>query len=154
MFKYFRLISKGVYPLIGRDLQWINLVHAYDLVEAIVSASSCERAVGETYHIGSERQYTTEEVGQTIAKVAGRTPIRVHLPQKLVFASGAIVGATGSLFGLSVFFNLEKAREATQRAWVCSVCKARDHFGYRQSVGLEEGFRETYEWYLEHGWLN
>jgi nucleoside-diphosphate-sugar epimerase len=110
MYEYFRMIRKGLYPLIGRKPQWINLVHAHDLVEAIVIASSSRRAIGETYFIGSEEHYTSEEIGWTLAKVVGRRPVRVHIPGKLVLAAGGFVGMMGSLTGRAVFFNLQKAR--------------------------------------------
>jgi dihydroflavonol-4-reductase len=153
MFEYFRMVRKGIYPLVGSNPQWVNLVHADDLVEAMLRSSADVHAVNETYFIGSERQFTVEEVGNTIADAVGRQPIRIHVPENLVIAAGVVVGVVGKITGQAVFFNLQKAKEATQTAWVCSVHKAREHFGYRQSISLESGFQETYEWYVKHGWF-
>ena len=153
MFEYFRMIKGGVYPLVGFGTQWVNLLHSDDLIDGIIRASKSERAVGETYFVGSERQYTSQEIGETIAKVVGRQPIRIHIPTEFVIVCGAVSGAMGRIIGRAMFFNLQKAREVTQSAWTCSVAKATEHFGFHQTLPLEESFRKTYSWYVEHGWM-
>ena len=47
----------------------------------------------------------------------------------------------------------EKGRDITQGFWTCSVEKAMRELGYRESLTLEEGVRDTVEWYRSHGWL-
>ena len=153
LLEYFRMVKRGIFLLIGHRQQLLNLVHDDDLAEAIVRASESPRAVGEIYFVGSERQYTATEVGESIGEVVGCMPLRFHVPPSCVIAAGFVAGSVGRLARRAVFFNLEKAREAIQTAWTCSVEKARLHFGYRQHVSLAEGFRKTYEWYQTQGWL-
>ncbi|MCI0716361.1 MAG: NAD(P)-dependent oxidoreductase, partial [Chlorobi bacterium] len=52
-----------------------------------------------------------------------------------------------------VILNREKAREITQAYWICSPEKAKRDFGFKEELTLEEGFKNTIEWYLENGWL-
>ena len=49
--------------------------------------------------------------------------------------------------------NFEKGRDITQRYWICSIEKAKRDFSYSQQISIEDGIRETVEWYKEHKWL-
>ena len=153
LLEYFKIIRKGFQPMIGFGKKYLNIVHVDDLARGILLASDCDRAVGETYFLGSELQYTTEQIGTAIASALGRIPRRLYLPHAAVYAVGTVAGAVGKLFHRQILFNLQKARESTQRSWVCSVAKAKEHFGYSQHLSLEQGMEQTYLWYKEHGWL-
>jgi len=124
-----------------------------DLVDWILLAGESAQAIGRTYFLGSEEPYSYHEIGLTIARVLQCHPICLRLPHWLVYAIGACAVAVGALTGTQVFFNLQKARESVQRAWVCSVTRAREDFGFRQRIGLEEGMRRTCDWYRRNGWM-
>ena len=49
--------------------------------------------------------------------------------------------------------NLEKAKDITQHAWICSTSKAAKDFGYRQKISLEQGIERTVNWYRQIKWL-
>ncbi len=38
-------------------------------------------------------------------------------------------------------------------AWTCDVSKAKRDLGFRQQISLEDGIKQTIEWYTENGWL-
>ncbi|MEW6511269.1 MAG: NAD-dependent epimerase/dehydratase family protein [Bacteroidota bacterium] len=153
MFDYIRMIKRRVQLLIGFRQKFLSLIHADDLVSGIILAGQSAAAAGRTYFLGSEEYYSVQQLGATIARVVATHPLRVHLPHALVFAVGAVEAVIGVLTRRQMFFNLEKARESVQPAWICSVAKARSDFGFRQRVSLESGMRTTYEWYLRNGWM-
>ncbi len=153
MYEYFQLIKRGIQPLLGFRKKIANLIHSDDLVGGILLAGEHPRAVDETYFIGSEESYSTEEIGRVMAGVLNCSPIRFRIPGVLVYAVAAISGAVGKITGNQIFFNLQKARECLQSAWICSVEKAKSQLGFRQKVSLEDGMEKTYLWYRENGWL-
>ena len=153
MYDYIRTIRRGLEPLIGFKDKLLSLIHADDLVDGIMLAGESPRAIGRTYFLASEKPYSYHEIGLTIARVLKLHPLCLRLPHCLVYAVGAFAAAFGVLTHTEVFFNVQKARESVQPAWVCSVERARRELGFRQRVGLEEGMRQTCDWYREHGWL-
>jgi len=153
MFEYMRLIMRGIQPLIGFREKLMNLIHSDDLVDGILLASRNHQAVGQAYFLGSEQAYTTSDIGNAIARAVHRNPIRVRLPHALVYTVGAIAEVVGKLTRKQIFFNLQKANEAIQPAWICSVEKARTQLGFQQRVTLEDGMLQTYRWYRKNGWL-
>ena len=153
MYDYIRIIKRGVEPLIGLKDKLLSLIYVDDLVEGIILAAESPQAVGRTYFLGSERPYSYHEIGVAIARVLGCHPTCLRLPHWLVYTVGACAVAAAAITRRQVFFNVQKARESVQRAWVCSVERARHELGFHQRVGLEEGMTRACEWYRRYGWL-
>jgi dihydroflavonol-4-reductase len=153
MYDYIRIIRRGIEPLIGLKDKLLSLIYVDDLVDGIVRAGESAQAAGRVYFLGSEEPYSYHEIGVAIAHVLNCHPFCLRLPHCLVYALGACATAVGALTGKQVFFNVQKARESVQRAWVCSVERARRELGFHQRVGLEEGMYRTCQWYTRFGWL-
>ncbi len=155
MFEYMKLIRKGIQPLIGFNKKLLNLIHADDLVNGMILAAENPVAEGQIYFLGSHQNYTTQEIGNAIrlAITDCKLKFTIHIPHALVYGIGAVSEVIGKISGRKVFFNLQKAREATQPAWMCSTEKAKEQIGFRQTLSLEEGMWLTYRWYKEHHWL-
>jgi nucleoside-diphosphate-sugar epimerase len=153
MLSYIAIIQKGLQPLIGFRRKWLNLIHRDDLVEGIIQAAESPRAENEIFFLGGEKNYTTEEIGDIIAKVVHKSRVKLPLPELLVHLVGGLSEFVGKISGQEVFFNRQKVSEAVQTYWTCSVEKAQKLLGFREKFSLEEGMRNTYHWYLDHHWL-
>ncbi|MDB5035500.1 MAG: hypothetical protein JWQ98_2741 [Chlorobi bacterium] len=154
IFKFFQVVARGFAPLIGFDRKLVSLVHVDDLVRGFIQAGESDRAVGETYFISSEEFYTWEHVGEITARAFGRPRARhLRIPHALVFAAAGISGFLGRFQKKPPVFNFEKGRDITQRYWLCKVDKARQHFGYRQQISIQQGVEQTVAWYKKMKWL-
>ena len=150
---YFQTISRGLNSMIGFDDKRLSLLHCDDLVRGMILAAESENSLGETYFISSEEYYSWPQVGRMTAEIMGKRYFTMRLPHGLVYM---VAGASQFVAGLQrkpATLNIEKARDITQRYWTCDVSKAKRDLGYSQDVSLEEGIRNTVEWYREHGWL-
>ena len=153
IFIYFQTISRGLNSMIGFDDKRLSLLHCDDLVRGMILAAESEKSIGETYFISSEEYYSWPQVGRLTAEIMGTRYFTVRLPHGLVFM---VAGAAQFVAGLQrrpATLNVEKARDITQRYWTCDVSKAKRDLGYSQEMRLEEGIRNTVDWYREHGWL-
>ena len=131
----------------------LSLVHVRDLVRGMVDAAEAEATAGQTYFIGSERQYSWRDFKGAITGALGRRALTVPVPGPLLEAAGAVAELAGRLTGTFPPLNREKAQAVRRTCKMCSVERARRDFGYEQRVPLEEGMRETIGWYREEGWL-
>jgi dihydroflavonol-4-reductase len=153
LFRYFKMIRSGVELLLGSGAQLLNLVHVGDLVRGIELAALHPDGVNETFFIGSETDYRTDEICSSIAIAMDRTPLVLHLPVGVLYLTGLLGECAGRIARREVFFNVQKVREAVQRAWSCSIAKAQDRLGFEPRLSLGNGMNGTYDWYLKHGWL-
>lgn len=153
MYEYFKLIRQGVHPVIGFGKKHLNLIHVEDLVRGIILAGESKKASNQIIFLGSEQAYTNEQIGNAIARVLSCSPLRIRIPHSLIYFIGATAQFFGMITGKQIFFNIQKAKEAVQSNWDCSVAKARDLLGFRPEIPLLDGMQQTYKWYKQHHWL-
>lgn len=142
----------------------LSLIHADDLADAIArAAEQGERAAPHTrespahgsglYYAADPRATSWAEAGRMAAAALG-VRVLVVRRRKYPFIVPALVGdAVGRLTGKPTLFGMDKLREASASGWVCSNDKAEQQLGFRPAKPLEERYRETVDWYREHGWL-
>ncbi len=149
----FRIVHRGIAPIIGFGKKFISLLYYDDVVEGIYLATLHERASGEIFFLSSERNYSWDYLINEMRRVVGKKAVIIRVPHSIVFLSGLVSQLFGYISGKAPVFNYEKARDFTQKYWICSAEKAKKTFGFRQKVDVEEGFRSTYKWYIDNGWI-
>jgi dihydroflavonol-4-reductase len=154
IFTFFQTLSKGFAPIVGSGTEpALTLVHARDLVRGMIDAAESDVTIGRTYFIGSERAYSWKEIIDAARSALGRRTLTIPVPEVLVGAVGAASEFYGRVTGTYPPLNREKAREIRYACKICSSRRATRDFGYRQEIPLEDGIRETIEWYRAAGWL-
>lgn len=154
IYTYFKTVARGISPVVGNGSEpALSLVHVRDLVRGMVDAAESEATTGETYFIGSEQAYSWQEIKAATTAALGRRALTIPVPGALVGVVGGVAEVVGKLVGQYPPLNREKAREIRDTCKICSVEKARRDFGYTQQISLEEGLRETIDWYRAEGWL-
>ena len=153
VFQFFNTMNKGLQPMIGFSTKRVSLIHVRDLVEGIILAGEHPEGVGQTYFISSERYYDWKEIGDLTAGVLGRKVMRLRIPEACVYAIAGVAEVFSLVTGKAVLLNIEKARDIVQDAWTCSIAKAQRELGFRESLTLEQGVRETVAWCQAQGWM-
>ncbi len=151
--EYFKTMSRGLQPMIGFNDKKVSLIHASDLVDGMILAGESEKAVSNIYFITSERPYSWKEVGELTKEFMGRKTIKIKIPHFVVY----IVGANAQFFSLfskkPAIMNIEKCRDLTQAYWTCSGEKAGRELGFKETLGLVNGLKDTIDWYKKEGWI-
>jgi nucleoside-diphosphate-sugar epimerase len=133
--------------------QLMSIVHVQDLVRAIVMASESPRARGRTYFVGSDAPVSWRSLYALIAALASSTFRGVQLPQSLLHVAGHAGNALGRITGRPVLLNTNKVSLAAPNWWVCDSQRAHDELGWHPEISLQNGLRETYNWYRQAGLL-
>lgn len=155
----------GVHPVPGLVPRHYSLIHADDLVEALLlaaargkrlpprGASADQRGVG-CYFAACDEQPSWHELGRMIGRSLGRgSTLVVPFGARMVRAVGLLGELAGRLRGRQVTMNLDKAREATAGSWICSSKKAKEELGFSVAVPLAGRLAQTARWYQQEGWL-
>jgi len=153
LYEFFKSIARGVSPMIGRYDKQVSLVHVRDLARGIILAGESEAAVGRAYFISSAEVYSMREVADKIAEMLGRRARTLAIPRSVAFGVAMAAEAVAALTRKPPVINRDKVTDLSQRCWGCSIERARRELGYDQQVPLEEGLRETIDWYKREGWL-
>ena len=150
---YFQTFKKGLNSLIGFGDKYLTLSYVKELVDGIVLAAEKDASNGQIYFIGSDKAYNWDEVGVITSNILNKKSLKIRIPHFFVFGVGYMAEFFGKIANKAVTLNVEKVKDITAEGWVCSSEKAKRELGYNPTVTLEEGFRETAEWYTKEGWL-
>jgi len=153
IFIYFQVFNRGLTTMIGFDKKELSLLHVADLAEGLYLAAVSEKSNGEIYFISSEKFYNWDQVGDITSKVLGKKAFRIKIPHFIVFTIAAFAQFFAMFSSKPATLNIEKAKDLTQKYWICDTSKAIRELGYRQKVSVEEGIKRTCEWYKKMKWI-
>lgn len=148
-----RIVKFGFAPLIGFDQKYVSILHCFDAVEGIYLVTTEETTSGDVFFITSEEFYTWDYLMDCMGKSANRKIHKIRVPHSIVYVSGLITQLFGYFSSKPPVFNFEKAKDFTQKYWICSHVKALELLGFEQTISPESGMKETYEWYINNKWI-
>jgi hypothetical protein len=93
------------------------------------------------------------ELASAIASGAGSPTRLVEVPDAAVKVAGAFETLRERITGASRPFNADKAREVLAGDWLCDSAPMRRDLDLGEPLPLEDGLKNTWAWYREHGWL-
>lgn len=150
---FFKTFNSGLLTTIGFDEKKLSLIHVLDLVNGFYLAALSEKSAGEIYFISSEKFYTWKEVGDITSKILNKKPLKVKVPHSIVYTLAGIAQFFAIFSSKPATLNIEKAKDITQKNWICDTSKASKQLGYRQNISIEGGIKRTCDWYKEMNWI-
>ena len=138
---------------VGFKRQDITFVYVKDVVQAVFLALE-KSENGRKYFLSDGQVYQSATFSNLIHEELGRPWwIRITAPVwvlRIVTFFGEYIGRmTGKVTAL----NNDKYNILRQRNWRCDIQPAIDELGYHPTYNLEQGVKETIQWYKDNGWL-
>lgn len=153
MFEFIKTINNGIFPKVGFSETYVNIIHITDLLDAFYKMVVSDKTNGEAYFLASENAYSWTEISKICGKLLNKKPFTLALPHFIILIAGFFSGLYGKIIGKPQTFDYEKAKEGTEEAWLGSVAKAKNDFGFEQKISLIEGLKITIDWYKKEKWL-
>lgn len=140
--------------LFGDGTNLLSLCFIDTLIDGAILAEQHDAGLGQTYIISDARSYTFREIVHAIAVACKRESPGRGVPKWLALP---MAHTLDYLWRLELTEPIVPFLAANVARWVahypCSVAKARAELGFEPQVGLEEGVRQTVEWYRDSGFL-
>jgi len=152
--KLFKFINNGKFRMIGNGKVLYHLTFVEDLVSGIALAGEKDTALGEVFTIGGEGYLTLSDLVTKIAKALNKPlPSKMKIPVWPVWFAGLLCEIICKPFGITPpiyrrrvdFFVKDRAFD---------ISKAKKLLGYQPKVSLEEGLKNTADWYKDKGWIS
>lgn len=154
IFDIFKTVKAGIGTMVGFNDKYISLIHSDDLSRGIIQAAESENAIDQIYFISSEEFYNWKQLIDTIAQTMNKKfVLKIRLPHFVVLTVAAISEFFGKFSAKPPVFNYEKGIDFIQDYWICSTSKAVLEIGYKQMMSLEDGMKNTIDWYKNNKWL-
>lgn len=138
---------------VGFKRQDITFVYVKDLVEAIF-LSLDKGDNGRKYFLSDGQVYQSATFSNLIHEALGRPWwIRITAPIWVLRIITFIGEYAGRLTGKVTALNNDKYNILRQRNWRCDIQPAIRELGYHPKWQLDEGVKETIQWYKDNKWL-
>lgn len=144
---YFKFLKMGISPIFGG---MISMCYVKDVVSATILCLEKEIPSGTIYHIADGACYRITDIAQVAEQILGKKTLKIKIPINILKLYAHIVNIFSA--GSSVL-SPDKIREFSQPCWVCEIDKIKQELGFTPQYSLEQGLKETIQWYREHRWL-
>ncbi len=147
---FFKIVSKGIKPILGNGKKYVNILYVKDLVSGIFLTLKKENSFHKTYFFNDENIYSWEDILKGIQRALRKKAITFRIPE---FIARISVVFLKSIFKDSLILSSQKLKEMKEKYWLCDDKKAKRELGYRPKFSFEEGAQITANWYKKNGWL-
>ncbi|HEY2296417.1 MAG TPA: NAD-dependent epimerase/dehydratase family protein [Jatrophihabitans sp.] len=139
--KVWRTIAEGLELAVPNDgVATMHHVHAADVAAVFELAVGCDAAIGEAFHVVSERAVSTRGLAEVAASWFGHTAAFRPVTWAEFEAQTTAEYAASS-------------REHLQRSHVMTIAKAKAVLGYVPQYTSEQAVQEAVNWLVEHDGL-
>ena len=137
--------------LVDHGSALVQFVHAEDAAQGFYLALTSANSIGRTYFISEDRWHTYREVYEIISRITGRKPPTLSLSKLAAKALIYPAFIAKSAFGEWSFLWDPKTVDAITSNRAYSIEKAKSELGYSPKHTLEDGLKETIQWYRDNG---
>ena len=153
MFKILQGASWGLAPVFGSGDQKTSVVHVFDLADAVAASLEVDHPTGAIFGIDDGGYYTWSEIAEAYGRALGKEPITLCVPSAAFKVAARCNELWAGLTDQAVIFTRDKLAEMEQEAWVCGNRRLRQQLDWEPDWPLEEGARQTVEWYQNNDWI-
>jgi nucleoside-diphosphate-sugar epimerase len=153
IYAFFKLLSKRIKPCLFGQGQRISLCYVQDIIQAILLAAEAQESSGDIFFLSDGHDYQLEEIGDIFAQAMGIIPVRIRVPEWMIFGVAFFSEYLSKLTGKPPLLNRGKVEEMIQKNWVCDITKAKTLLGFEPQFKLFQGAKLTFEWYKKENWL-
>lgn len=152
-FVMLKMIKAGLDVSVGLKPQRLNFIYIKDLVHV------CFKAIESPYKnkawfVADGNIYTSQEYTNILKGVLEKKfVLKLTFPLFFVHGISVFAGIFSSITGKPSLINPDKYKIMKQRNWTCDTSSLKEDLGFKASYNLQQGMKETVDWYKENGWL-
>jgi nucleoside-diphosphate-sugar epimerase len=152
MLDAFRIVARGIVPLLGRAQRRYSVLYVKDLARAMVAAA-CGPCRNEVFYAANQEAVEWREFMELAARLLGRRARTIVVPELLGRVLAELSEARVRALGHRAIFNRDKFNEMKYAAWVCSAAKIETLLHFQPHFPLATAMGETIDWYRGQGLL-
>lgn len=149
LFVLFKTYGWRLEPYMGKGPQQLSFVYVKDVAQAAICALK-GRIIHTCYDVSDGNSYDRYALAKVTKRLLGIRTLRIHMPLTLIRWIARMAEATSKGMPL---LNRDRLNELTAQNWNCSIIRIQKELGYQPDFTLEEGMRETLDWYTGNHWL-
>lgn len=155
---FFKMAAAGFCCVPGRKFaatQHLSLIHVDDIASAVIAAAGAVAPLGSVFELRDDcsEGYDWQALTQAAAIAVGKTPLRVSIPYPVMLCVGAFAALIAGTCGKEPTLTIGKVKEIFHCDWVVRQNRLSEYVDWSPKMSVEEGFRQTVQWYKKENWL-
>jgi len=142
-----KLISKRIVPILREKRKTTSLIYVKDLIQGILLAAQSEKTRSQVYYLTDGKGYSWREIILTAKKFVLGESLFFPFPEELILAAALLADVFNEMGVVKIFFGLKLWEAMVKTPWLFSTSKAERDFSFRARYSLEDGIKETAEYY-------
>jgi nucleoside-diphosphate-sugar epimerase len=152
-YKFFRMVAKGRFFIIGDGQTKLSPVYVEDIVQGLVlCAKHIENAAGEVFIVAGETFVTLEYLASTIAQEANTSILPFKIPTGIAKIGATLCERLCKPFGIEPPIH-HRRLDFFFRDQAFAISKIQNTLGFEPQVDVPTGVKWTVNWYKEQGWV-
>ena len=149
----FKRVKNGLFPMFGKGETFYHPVYIDNLTDAFILSMDLEKGNGQTYIIADEKYFSIKELVMRVGKAMNKEVKIKFYPIFPLIIAGHIVEKVCKPFGIAppIF---PRRVDWFRQVRAFRIDKATKELGFKPKVGIDEGLRNTAEWYEEMGYFS
>ena len=144
----FRLMAKGIAPVLGNHDARFSMIYSQDIARAVQGWLLQDSCVSGVYslHDGKQGGYSWSDVSATVSRLCQRSVREFAVPSVLLNVPARVNRRLAQWLGYAPMLTPEKLRELRHPDWVCDNNAIQQVLDWQPRVQLEEGLKRTPGW--------
>jgi nucleoside-diphosphate-sugar epimerase len=152
-YKFFRMVAKGRFFLIGDGQTKLSPVYVEDIVQGLVlCAEQIEKAIGEVFIVAGAKSVSLEYLASTIAKEAKTSLLPFKIPVGFAKVGAVLCETLCKPLGIEPPIHRRRL-DFFLRDQAFDISKIQNTLGFEPQVDIPTGVKQTIRWYKEQGWI-
>lgn len=152
-YKFFRMVARGKFFLIGDGQTKLHPVYVDDVVRGVIAcAKHIVDTAGEAFIIAGPESVTLEYLASTIANAAHSSLLPFKVPASIAKLGATLCEACCKPFGIEPPIH-HRRLDFFFRDQSFDRSKITNTTGFEPHIDVATGVARTVQWYQEHAWL-
>lgn len=127
-------------------------VHGSDVAEAVLASIQGKAHLGP-FEIAEANTYSWQDMASKL-EIAMNKKLRViKIPREVFLGAGSVSETVSKLLNQAPKLDRRRAKSLAYYTYTCDTQPFKEAFNWQARISLQEGLKETAEWYKYHHWL-
>lgn len=152
-YKFFRMVAKGRFFIIGDGQTKLSPVYIDDVVQGLIlCAEQIAKAAGEVFIVSGEKPVTLEYLASTIAREAKTSLLPFKAPARIATVGAIVCEKLCKPLGIEPPI-YRRRLDFFLRDQAFDISKIQNTLGFQPQVDVSNGVKRAISWYKDQGWI-
>ncbi|MDH5761858.1 MAG: NAD-dependent epimerase/dehydratase family protein [Nitrospinota bacterium] len=152
-FSYLKAIKWHAAIKIGTTPRTLSLIYVKDLVSAMIRAAAAPDPVQNVFFTTDGHVYSWDDVAQSAMQAMGVRAQTLIIPVAVMGFAALISEFVAKMRDQTPLLDRQRLIDLRQSSWTASSDRFFSHYSFEPLFDLNQGLRQTCDWYKQQGWL-